>query len=231
MNLPHYNLRKHPMNQRPSANRFSKQRRGRRAPARSWHNGADAEIHQYARSLVKAAHTLVENLELNRNGQTAWDACPVILLYREALELHLKALVGEGNGFLPSKTDHISLFSTHSLRWLAQIVCQIVRKIGWEREFTCNGVSSLAEFRAVVDEVESLGPGARVVQAARVTGPDAVTQYYRTFDAAQFAHKMDGLLELLDATADALAAEWDEICELADREKFLASAKLKPVIH
>ncbi len=180
---------------------------------------------------MKAAHVLVENLALNRKGQADWDACPVILLYREALELHLKALAGEGNGFLPSKTDHISLYSTHSLRWLAQIVCQIVRKIGWETEFTCSGVSSLAEFRAVVDEVESLGPVSRLVHSAIVTGPDAVTQYYRTFDAAQFADKMDGLLELLDATADALAAEWDEICELEDREKFLASAKLKPVIH
>jgi hypothetical protein len=82
------------------------------------------------------------------NARTDWDVCPVVLLYREALELHLKALVGEGSSFLKSRTDPISLSRTRSLRWLAQIVCQIIRRVGWESEFTCEGVSSLADFSA-----------------------------------------------------------------------------------
>ena len=78
----------------------------------------------------------------------------IILLYRQALELDLKAVVGEGRNFLPSPTDHITLYKTHSLRWLAQIV----KKLRWENEFKCQGVSILAEFSALVGELEAAEP-------------------------------------------------------------------------
>jgi len=75
----------------------------------TWHNGADAEIHQFARPLQKAAKSLVQTLEPERSPETLWDVCPIIWLYRQALELNLKALVGEGSNFLKSKIDPISL--------------------------------------------------------------------------------------------------------------------------
>jgi hypothetical protein len=40
--------------------------------------------------------------------------------------------------------------------------------------------------------------------------PNPVSQYYRTFNVVQFAKKLDGLLDLLHVTADALAATWDQ---------------------
>jgi hypothetical protein len=111
------------MKKRPLS-RFSKSKAKKGGIIESWHNGADAEIHLYSRALQKAARALVQTLEPERNPETVWDVCPIIWLYRQALELHLKALVGEGSNFLKSKTDPISLYRTHSLRWLAQIVCQ-----------------------------------------------------------------------------------------------------------
>ena len=113
------------MKKKPPVLRFPKAKAKAEIADRSWHNGGDIEIDLYARSLHKAAKTLIETLDLEPNPKTAWDACPVILLYRQAVELHLKALVGEGGNFLPSPTDSITLYKTHSLRWLAQIVCQI----------------------------------------------------------------------------------------------------------
>jgi hypothetical protein len=82
------------------------------------------------------------------------------------VELRLKALVGEGSKFLPSPTDPITLSQTHSVRWLALIVCQIIRKVRWENEFKCEGVSSLGEFGAVVAELESLDPVSCAVRAS-----------------------------------------------------------------
>jgi hypothetical protein len=52
-----------------------------------WHNGGDIEIGLYARSLHKAAKTLIAILDLEPNTKTAWDACPDILLYRQAINL------------------------------------------------------------------------------------------------------------------------------------------------
>jgi hypothetical protein len=131
------------------ASRFPRTKAGSRSPVDAWHGGGDIEIRQYARSLQKSAKSLVANLNGDQNSRTDWDACPVMLLYRQALEIHLKMLVGEGSNFLPSATDPISLFRTTSLRWLAQVASQIIKKVGWESEFKCEGVSSLSEFSAL----------------------------------------------------------------------------------
>src|SRR5258708_30987104 len=146
------------MKKKPPVRQFSKAKASAQSDDRSWHNGADIEICLYARSLHDAAKALIGKLNLEPNPKTDWDACPVVLLYRDALELHLKALVGEGRNFLKSRTDPITLYKTHSLRWLAQIVCQIIRAVKWESDFKCEGVSSLAEFSAVINELEALDP-------------------------------------------------------------------------
>jgi len=189
------------------ARRLSKTKTESRTTADTWHNGGDTEILQYARSLQKAATTLVGKLELDQSSRTAWDVCPVVSLYRQALEIHLKMLVGEGSKFLASPTDPISLSTTHSLRWLAQIVCQIIKKVGWQREFKCLGVSSLAEFSVLVNDVEGFDPVARSIRSAET--PNSVSEFYRDFDILTFAANMDALLTLLTVTSDALAATWD----------------------
>src|ERR1017187_7394109 len=123
------------MKKKPPVLRLAKPNAAFQSDGRSWHNGGDIEIGLYARSLHKAAKTLIATLDLEPNLNTAWDACPVVLMYRQSVELHLKALVGEGRNFLPSPTDGITLYKTHSLRWLAQIVCQIIKAVRWENEF------------------------------------------------------------------------------------------------
>jgi hypothetical protein len=65
--------------------RLSKSRKGSRSPLESWHNGGEAEIHLYARSLRNAARTLVGKLEQDRKARTDWDVCPVVLLYRNTI--------------------------------------------------------------------------------------------------------------------------------------------------
>jgi hypothetical protein len=175
-----------------------------------WHNGGDIEIGLYARSLHKAAKTLIATLDLEPNSKTAWDACPAILLYRQSVELHLKALVGEGRNFLPSPTDGITLYKTHSLRWLAQIVCQIIKAVRWENEFKCEGIATLADFSAVVNELEALDPVSIAVHSGKGVRHDgSVPHQLQPPNVVRFAKQLDFLLTLLDVTADALAAEWE----------------------
>jgi hypothetical protein len=83
------------MKKKPPVLRFPKPEAVAQSADRSWHNSGDIEIALYARSLHKAAKTLIETLNMEPNPKTAWDACPVILLYRQAVELHLKALVAD----------------------------------------------------------------------------------------------------------------------------------------
>jgi hypothetical protein len=204
------------MKKRP-VSRFSKPKTKKSGTIESWHNGADAEIHLYARSLQKAAKSLLETLEPEQNPGTAWNVCPIIWLYRQALELHLKALVGEGSNFLKSKTDPISLYRTHSLRWLAQIVCQVIKTVGWESDFVCEGISNLAEFSSLVNEIQSLDA---VSHFASGHDHGSAAQTFQKISAVQFARKLDALLELLDVTADALAAAWDQRAEASGQNNF-----------
>ena len=46
----------------------------------------------------------------------------------------------------------------HSLRRLIQIVCQIVKKVGWENEFSCDGVSTLSDFSDLVNQLDAVDP-------------------------------------------------------------------------
>jgi hypothetical protein len=211
--------------------RFPKPKAVAQSDDRHWHNGGDVEIGLYARSLHRAAKTLIATLNLEPNPKTAWDATPIILLYRQAVELHLKSLVGEGSNFLPSTIDSITLYKTHSLRWLAQIVGQIIKAVGWENEFKCEGVSSLADFSALVNELESLDPVAVAVHPANRRSDGWVPSQLQPLNVVQFAKKLDALLDLLDATADALAATSDQRVEVSDEEAFRAKDDVKPAIH
>ena len=204
------------MKKKPPVLRFPKPKKVAQPDERTWHNGGDIEIDLYARSLHKAAKTLITTLDLQPNPKTAWDACPVVLLYRHAVELHLKALVDEGSNFLKERTDPITLYKTHSLHWLAQIVCQIIKAVKWEGEFKCEGVASLADFSALVSALEALDPVAVAVQS-RNRRPDAwVPSQLQPPKVLQIAKRLDGLLELLDVTADALATTWDQRPDLPD---------------
>ena len=168
------------------------------------------DLFLYARSFHKAAQALAGSL---RGGDPVSDVAfsPVVFMYRHALELHLKALVlGDGGEFLVAKPDPLSIYKTRSVSWLAQFVFQIVTVLKWEPEFRCQGVESLDDFKAVVEEVNVVDPGQSVFRLP------VEAEAKDTFDVRVFATRMDALLVLLDATADALAATWDTRNESAD---------------
>lgn len=178
---------------------------------RAWHTGGAMEMRSYAQSLQKAAKILIATLDAETSSQTTWDACPIVFLYKQAVELHLKALVSEGGNFLKERTDSITLRKTHSLRWLTQIACRIIRTVQWEDEFQCEGVASLAEFSALIDELESLDPVALAAQPWKRSRDGTPPQALQPANVVRIAKKLDALLELSDVTADALAAAWPDV--------------------
>ncbi len=160
------------------------------------------DLHLYAGSFHTAAKSLAASFEPSTDALGAFDACPVVFMYRHAIELHLKALVlGGGGNFLETKPDTLSVYKTHSISWLAQFVCQIVTALGWEEEFRCAGVENFADFKAVIESVNAVDPGSYAFR--RPVDPQSVVS------VREFGRKMDALLDLLASTADGLAAEWD----------------------
>jgi hypothetical protein len=185
----------------------------------SRHDIPHKDLFLYARSFHTAAKKLAGALEGDSGPFTDFDTCPVVFMYRHAVELHLKAMVlGEGANFLATKPDPISISKTHSVFWLAQFVCQIVTALKWEREFKCEGIENLADLKAIMEELSVVDPGSYVFRLpVKAEGqdfaPGRVKQTIR-----DFARRMDALLELLDSTADALAAEWGMRSETTDED-------------
>ena len=172
----------------------------RQVPRRSSHE----DLFFYAQSFHKAAKTLSASFQPDDNPFANFDVSAVVFMYRHALELHLKAIVlGEGGNFLATKPDPISVGKTHSISWLAQFVAQIVMALKWEQEFKCEGIETLADFKAAVESVASADPGLYVFRSPVTQNADG------SFTVPEFSRKMDALLDLLESTADALAAEWD----------------------
>jgi len=128
--------------------------------------------------------------------------------------------VGEGGNFLEVRPDPLSLYRTHSLRWLAQIVCQIVKAVGWENVFGCEGISNLAEFSAAIDRLESLDPVSSAVHGASANGDRS----FEKIDSREFLAELDVLLDLLGITTDSLRAAWDQGTDLRRQAKDVPAA-------
>jgi hypothetical protein len=179
------------------------------------HNVPATDLFLYARSFHKAAKALAGSLQLDASPFADSDVSPVVFMYRHAVELHLKAIVlGDAGNFLATRPDALSVHKTHSVSWLAQFVCQILTAVKWEIDFNCDGIENLADFKAVIEEVNAVDAGSYVFRLlVRAEGQDSVPGR-GTPTIRDFARRMDALLELLDSTADALAAEWDLRSEL-----------------
>jgi|ERR1017187_590546 hypothetical protein len=198
------------MLKKTSRTRLSASTPGPHKAVLNWPKHPEQDLWFYARSFHMAAKKLAGALDLDSGQFTDFDVAPVVFMYRHAVELHLKALVlGEGGNFLNSKPDALSVHKTHSVPWLAQFVCQIVSALKWEKEFRSEGIETLADFKAIIEELNAVDPGSYVFRLPVSAEGQGAVPGGGNLTIRDFTRLMDALLNLLDSTADALAAEWD----------------------
>jgi hypothetical protein len=172
----------------------------------NWQQLSDGDIFLYAQSFRRRAAAMFDAVDLEASPLATFDAASVIFLYRYAVELSLKALVlGEGGNFVDREEDRLSVYKTHSLSWLGQFASQIVKAVGWEAEFHCEGIANLTEFKKFMGELNESDPLASY--ACRI--PVAADPASLAVAVREFARRTEALLNLLERTADGLAVEWD----------------------
>jgi hypothetical protein len=109
--------------------------------------------------------------------------------------------------------------------WLSQGLPKAVK---WENEFKCEGVSSLADFSALVSELEALDPVTVAVRPGNRRPDGWMPNQLLPPNVLQIAKRLDGLLDLLDATADGLTAAWDQVSR---EDTFEAGENIRPTIQ
>ena len=172
----------------------------------NWSNLDEDDYFLFARAYHSAAKKLARSLDSEPGPIPDFDLCPVLSAYRSAVELHLKVIIlGDGGNFLATRPDELSVHKTRSLSWLAQFVVQIITALKWEEEFTTEGINDLGDFKAVVAEANEINATFQVFRCpADPERPEAMK-----CAVLDFVRRLDALLELLERTADGLAAEWD----------------------
>jgi len=164
-----------------------------------WQEVEEADYFLYVRSFQSAAQELARRITNEGGIRQPFEVSPILTLYRQAIELALKAAVlGAGSNFLPSRPDVISVSKTRSLSWLSQFVCQIVTILDWEKDFHAASIPNLDAFRALVNDANS------------IDGPYPCFQFPVTsvVEILAFLQRLDELIELLDATSDAFEGFW-----------------------
>jgi hypothetical protein len=104
------------------------------------------------------------------------------------------------------------------------------REVG--NEFTCEGVASLTDFMALVNELEAMDPVSLAVRSSNRRPDGSVPDKLQPPNVVRLAGRLDALLDLLDVTADALAAAWDLHVEaIAEKTELREKGNIKPTIH
>jgi len=162
-----------------------------------------------------AAQTLVKNLDLDRIF--GYDACPVVFLYRHALELYLKALLlGDGANFLLNNPDPKWVMnSNHDLKTLIPRVREIFERFGWEREFGKDEVRTFDDFEAFVDELCNVDKDSYAFRYPVDKNLRGMVPGHFTFNVRDFARKMDDALNTLDGACSMLPELWQAEREAA----------------
>jgi hypothetical protein len=181
----------------------------------NWNSEPEREFHLYADAFRNAAQKLLENGRLDSGfGLDDFDACPVVFLYRHALELLLKEiLLGDGCYFLKSdsRPDPRSVVENHSLTRFLPQVGEIFSELGWAKSF--------GEIEPVIKELAAVDPGSHSFRypikkdfTKSLSGP------FR-FSVREFAGVMENVIRILSEACYALPEEYQARAEEADEAR------------
>lgn len=172
----------------------------------NWHREPEKEFALQAEAYWRAAKALLRNEALDKAPGAFFDACPIIKLYRDSLELFLKAiLLGPGADLVnPSPSRKQVIEANHGLTKLLPDAHRIFALCGWEDAFGGKTVATFDDFEAIVNELEKVDPHSAAFRypiKKDLTG--SVADHF-TFSVRGFASTMDEVLATLSSACDAL---------------------------
>lgn len=174
------------------------------------------ELAAYGRSYHEAAQHLVKHIASTHYRDP--DACPIVFLYRHAVELYLKAIIHWGNSLLRLNgkpiVPHRNIFTEHRLRVLLKSVKPILR---FQKSLSNWGDSHFRCFRdveKVIEELEEFDPGSYSFRyPTDTTGKKATLPHHFLFNVIAFGEQFDRLINILDGISTMVYEEFQAQAE------------------
>lgn len=166
----------------------------------NFRNAPITEYGPYGEAFHMAGQALAQNLAAS-NGYSDLEACPIVFLYRHALELFIKGLILTGNNIL-----HISgkkpliesdQLGSHRLSRLLPSLKQIFDAVGWKWELDIEGIKDYEEFQKFIEDFEQIDPFAISFRYPTDKQGKAPLPKHFAFNVVDFSKKLDPLLDLL----------------------------------
>ena len=178
----------------------------------NWVGTPDREFTWYGEAFHQAAKSLVDQLRndprfgLYGPPPHSFKAVPIVYMYRHAMELYLKGIVLAGAEILllrgQSKVDLKTLLTIHKLRDVLRFVEQIFEAFGWNWDFALPRFRTLADFRAAVEELDSIDAQSFAFRyPTQKDGRTAALESHFRFNLFGFCDALDPLFPLLDGAA------------------------------
>jgi hypothetical protein len=179
------------------------------------HSAMD-EFGVYAHAFHKAGQKLVESMFALPTYNGA-DTCPIVFVYRHALELYLKAIAFLGtkiarlNGEETSNSEQ--LLRKHRLLPFLSMIRRTFDRVGWTWESEIEELRTFDDFGQLLQELESVDPGSYTFRyPVDKTGQASVPHHF-IFHIPTFCQRMDALLDMLETAVMGLEVTYDDMCE------------------
>jgi hypothetical protein len=183
------------------------------------------EFWVYAEAYHRAAKHLLQGI-VTHDLPYILDACPVVFLYRHALELHIKHMILRGNRLLrlqgnpPASGNEI--LSEHRLTALLVPVEKILDCMEWwkESEFEHENIKSFADCKTIIESVNEIDARSYAFRYPVDTEGSASVDERFSFDVHRFAALVDPVIEILSTAGFALDFEYDRLSDaIAERQQ------------
>ncbi len=172
----------------------------------------DSEFAILALGYHKAGRTVVNSLKEEPNFPD-YIAYPVVFLYRQSLELYMKAIVISGArviGVLDDKSIEFDQFLfRHNLTPMLPALEVIFSSMRWEWDFQVEYARNFAQFRNLIAEFESLDRDSFAFRYPVDKSMKAVLPRNLHFNLFHFAGHLDPILDGLDGAITGIEHRWD----------------------
>jgi hypothetical protein len=184
----------------------------------NFQHAADSEFGVYARAFHTAGKALFEQM-FDRASYNDLEGCPIIFLYRHALELYLKAIVLHGNVIMQinGKTllTNRSLLQKHTVLPFFPLLKQTFDAVGWTWDVDIEGLQTFEEVEALLRDFETVDIGSYTFRYPIDTKGNPSVPHHFMVHMPTFCKRMNALLESLEAALMGLEVTEDRMLEAA----------------